>query len=147
MLYFFFSGSSNLGNSAGSHLKERTVVSDGNSSSSSLIQFTFEEDEEDSKQWMFCHVPGCSFWTSKSSRMERHKMCHAEPSELEVKRCYKCPDCHLKFYSLAKLLKHDRRKHTGIKDYECRICMAEVTDIQVHMRVSESSFSCLVFAK
>ena len=66
-------------------------------------------------------------------------MCHAEPSELEVKRCYKCPDCHLKFYSLAKLLKHDRRKHTGIKDYECRICMAEVTDIQVHMRVSESS--------
>ena len=69
--------------------------------------------------------------------MERHKLCHAEPSELEVKRYYKCPDCHLKFYSLAKLLKHDRRKHTGIKDYECRICSAEVTDIQVHMRVSE----------
>ena len=71
--------------------------------------------------------------------MERHKLCHAEPSELEVKRYYKCPDCHLKFYSLAKLLKHDRRKHTGIKDYECRICSAEVTDIQVHMRVSISA--------
>ena len=88
---------------------------------------------------MFCHVPGCSFWTSKSWRMERHKLCHSfETSPLDGgsnKRCYKCPDCHLKFFSLAKLLKHDRKKHTGVKDYECRICGAEVTDIQTHMRV------------
>ena len=68
--------------------------------------------------------------------MDRHKLCHDHPvSAFEIKKSYKCPDCHMKFYSLAKLLKHDRKKHTGIKEYECRICGAEVTDIQVHMRV------------
>ena len=34
------------------------------------------------------------------------------------------------------MLKHDRKVHTGVKDYECRVCEAEVTDIQIHMRVS-----------
>ena len=38
--------------------------------------------------------------------------------------------------SLPKLLRHDRKLHTGFKDYECKICEAEVTDIAVHMRVS-----------
>jgi hypothetical protein len=37
------------------------------------------------------------------------------------------------------MLKHDRKVHTGVKDYECRVCDAEVTDIQIHMRVSGSS--------
>jgi DNA-directed RNA polymerase subunit RPC12/RpoP len=36
------------------------------------------------------------------------------------------------------MLKHDRKFHTGEKDYECRICGAEVTDISVHMKVSNN---------
>jgi len=47
----------------------------------------------------------------------------------------KITDCGVKFFSLTKMLKHDRKKHTGVKDYECRLCGAEVTDIHVHMRV------------
>ena len=48
---------------------------------------------------------------------------------------YQCPECQLKICSLSKLLRHDRKFHTGFKDYECKICEAEVTDIAVHMRV------------
>ena len=70
--------------------------------------------------------------------MERHAKCHVKGG-----KHYKCPDCSLKFYSLAKMLKHDRKCHTGVKDYECRICDAEVTDIQVHMRVSEEKLEDL----
>ena len=41
-------------------------------------------------------------------------------------------------------LKHDRKFHTGVKDYECRVCEAEVTDIAVHMKVhvTEKEFVC-----
>ena len=41
-------------------------------------------------------------------------------------------------------LKHDRKFHTGVKDYECRVCEAEVTDIAVHMKVhvTEKEFTC-----
>ena len=53
---------------------------------------------------------------------------------------FKCPDCGDRFYSLAKMLKHDRKFHTGEKDYECRICGAEVTDISVHMKVRNPYF-------
>ena len=48
---------------------------------------------------------------------------------------YKCPDCRQHFTSLAKLLKHDRTAHTGVADYECRICDQEITDIKSHMKV------------
>ena len=64
--------------------------------------------------------------------MERHLTCHPNMFSKNLK----CPDCAMKFYSLAKMLKHDRKKHTGVKDYECRLCGAEVTEIQVHMKVS-----------
>ena len=43
---------------------------------------------------------------------------------------------------MAKMLKHDRKVHTGVKDYECRVCDAEVTDIQIHMRVSSQKSKC-----
>ena len=98
--------------------------------------------------------------------MERHSLFHAANS-----RHYRCPDCHgQRFYSLAKVgdcsvpcffrcfkprfhlllasnfkaLKHDRKFHTGVKDYECRVCEAEVTDIAVHMKVhvTEKEFAC-----
>ena len=70
--------------------------------------------------------------------MERHLTCHPNMFSKNLK----CPDCAMKFYSLAKMLKHDRKKHTGVKDYECRLCGAEVTEIQVHMKVSQCFGSC-----
>ena len=81
---------------------------------------------------MFCKERGCTFWTRKPERMARHEKCH-----LPDTKYYKCPDCKefTKFYSLAKMLKHDRKAHTGVQDYECRVCEAEVTDITVHMKV------------
>ena len=85
-------------------------------------------------EWLDCKVLGCPFWTNKKERMERHLTCHPHKFNKNL-RCPE-PDCGVKFYSLAKMLKHDRKKHTGVKDYECRICGAEVTEIQVHMKVS-----------
>jgi hypothetical protein len=84
-------------------------------------------------RWIYCQERGCSFWTRKPERMTRHFKCHVTDQ-----KHYQCPDCPLRFYSLAKMLKHDRKVHTGVKDYECRVCDAEVTDIQIHMRVSPS---------
>ena len=87
-------------------------------------------------QWIYCETRGCSFWTRKPERMIRHRQCHRPDTKY-----YKCPDCSLRFYSLAKMLKHDRKVHTGVKDYECRVCEAEVTDIQIHMRVRKFSYT------
>ena len=88
--------------------------------------------QREASEWLSCKVIGCPFWTNKKERMERHLTCHPNMFSKNLK----CPDCDMKFYSLAKMLKHDRKKHTGVKDYECRICGAEVTEIQVHMKVS-----------
>ena len=93
----------------------------------SSINFSLKTPDD---QWIYCQVRGCSFWTRKPERMVRHSQCHRPDTKY-----YKCPDCSLRFYSLAKMLKHDRKVHTGVKDYECRVCEAEVTDIQIHMRV------------
>ena len=92
------------------------------------ISIEYEADGD----WMFCKITGCSFWTRKKVRMDRHKLSHVPGDN----RVYQCPDCDLKMCSLPKLLRHDRKLHTGFKDYECKICEAEVTDIAVHMRVS-----------
>jgi hypothetical protein len=91
------------------------------------------EKETDGK-WMYCKVEGCHFWTRKKIRMTRHSNSHAQGEDNRL--IYECPDCKLKISSLPKLLRHDRKFHTGFKDYECKICEAEVTDISVHMRVS-----------
>ena len=109
------------------------IKSDVTNSSASALMTNFSLKTPDD-QWMYCEVRGCSFWTRKPERMERHRKCHRPDTKY-----YKCPDCSLRFYSLAKMLKHDRKVHTGVKDYECRVCEAEVTDIQIHMRVSRGS--------
>ena len=81
-----------------------------------------------SRNWLDCEVAGCPFWTNKRERMERHMTCH--PNKLS--KSLQCPDCGVEFRSLTKMLKHDRLEHTGVKDYECRICGVEVTDIMCH---------------
>ena len=91
------------------------------------------EKETDGK-WMYCKVKGCHFWTRKQIRMDRHEKSHVPGDD----KFYQCPECQLKICSLSKLLRHDRKFHTGFKDYECKICEAEVTDIAVHMRVSNA---------
>jgi len=99
-------------------------------SNTSNNKTSFKHSKIDDK-WLYCRERGCAFWTRKPERMIRHATCHVAEN-----KHYQCPDCPLRFYSLAKMLKHDRKVHTGVKDYECRVCDAEVTDIQIHMRVS-----------
>ncbi|XP_059083738.1 uncharacterized protein LOC131881010 [Tigriopus californicus] len=105
-------------------------------------QFTFAKEPQ--SQWMYCDIESCNFWTRKPERMKRHKLCHTSGHH----KNFECPDCGLRFYSLPKMLKHDRKKHTGIKDYECRLCGAEVSDIGVHMRVhyEPNSHPCKICA-
>ena len=81
--------------------------------------------------WVKCTFSSCSFLTMKPSRLSRHLQFHVSPGD----RFYQCPDCKFRFYSLHKALKHDRRTHTGVKEWECQVCLAEVTDLQVHMKV------------
>lgn len=98
------------------------------------------EPETDGK-WMYCKLKGCHFWTRKQVRMDRHKKSHIQGDD----KFYQCPECQLKICSLSKLLRHDRKFHTGFKDYECKICEAEVTDIAVHMRVRHLFLIFFVF--
>ena len=124
---------------------------------------SFTEEVETDGKWMYCTKADCNFWTRKPMRMHRHRLCH-----VAGEKTFACPDCGIRFHSLPKLLRHDRKVHTGdkvrknklgallslsssrlieipsLQDYECKICEAEVTDIAVHMRVS---FSALFFPK
>ena len=73
-----------------------------------------------------------------------NRLCHPPSGG----RALVCPDCGLAFANLGKFLRHDRREHTGEKDYECKICEAEVTDIAMHMRThkpqSQKDFTCSI---
>ena len=82
-------------------------------------------------KWYVCDSTGCGYWTSKPERMERHLKFHVPYS-----KHLKCPDCAKTLYTLAKALRHDRIEHTGVKDYECKYCGAEVIDLAIHLRVS-----------
>ncbi len=93
------------------------------------------------KRWLFCEFADCWFWTRKPDRMARHRRCHNSSGAGSSKK-YSCPDCNQRFQSLAKLLKHDRNSHTGVADYECRVCDQEVTDIKSHMKVSGGFSHC-----
>ena len=103
----------------------------------------FKIEPETDGKWLYCQIPGCPFWTRKQIRMERHEKSHIPGED----KFYQCPECKLKICSLSKLLRHDRKFHTGFKDYECKICEAEVTDIAVHMRVSPFWFMLKYRAK
>lgn len=92
-------------------------------------------------EWFKCDIcenNNLSFWTQSQDKLSRHKRYHLGPME----RHFQCPfpECGIKLYSLPKVLKHDRQKHNGPKDHECRICGAEVTDIAVHMKVDNTYF-------
>ena len=110
-------------------IREETLAIENKNSKFKVTRFNLKSPDD---KWMFCKERGCTFWTRKPERMDRHERCH-----LPDTKYYKCPDCKefTKFYSLAKMLKHDRKAHTGVQDYECRVCEAEVTDITVHMKV------------
>ena len=120
----------NKGSLTSEKISNEKISEKDSKSSRPNANITFET--ETNGEWMFCDVKGCSFWTRKKVRMARHKMSHVPGDN----RFYQCPDCGIRMCSLPKLLRHDRKLHTGFKDYECKICEAEVTDINVHMRVS-----------
>ena len=93
-------------------------------------KFSFEKERPGEDKWMYCPRVDCNFWTRKPHRMERHRLCHPPSGG----KALVCPDCGLAFPTLGKFLRHDRREHTGEKEYECKICDAEVTDIATHMK-------------
>ena len=102
----------------------------------------FREGEDGhANRWVNCRFPGCTFSTWKTYRMERHESMHVAGSKF-----FQCPDCPVRHASLSKILRHDRKFHTGEKDYECKICEAEVTDIVTHMKVRNLIFFLLTLS-
>ncbi len=96
-----------------------------------------EEDDPADGVWMHCERDGCDFYTRKAWKMDRHRLCHVDNGSSRLK----CVDCGEVFSSLPRMLRHDRKTHTREQAYECKICEAEVTDINVHMRVSRAPYS------
>jgi len=118
------------------HLLPETPPPEAKEASQVSAVKVVQEADADGVTWMHCPVSGCEFYTRKPWKMDRHRRCHAD--SVNSPRSFVCPDCGEKFNSLARFLRHDRREHTSEQDYECKICEAEVTDINVHMRVSSS---------
>ena len=88
-------------------------------------------------------------------------------------RALLCPDCGSKFFSLQKCLRcveeqswkvsqacwgtirlstttknwnffsHDRKQHTGVREWECTKCRAEVTDIKVTFKANSEKWYVL----
>ncbi|XP_023324460.1 zinc finger and SCAN domain-containing protein 10 [Eurytemora carolleeae] len=83
--------------------------------------------------WHVCEYPACNFKTIKPARLDRHAKFHTSRD-----RKYVCCDCGQQFVSLQKCLKHDRKLHTGVREWECPVCLIETTDILVHMKVHEN---------
>ena len=83
--------------------------------------------------WLRCDKPGCQFHTTKQARLARHTLFHMDRKD----RALLCPDCGSKFFSLQKCLSHDRKQHTGVREWECTACLAEVTDIKVQKTPSK----------
>ena len=54
------------------------------------------------------------------------------------------PGCAKHFFSLQKCLSHDRKCHTGVTEWQCRVCLKHVTDIKVHLKIhsEEKKFGC-----
>ena len=105
-------------------------------------KFSFERERPGEDKWMYCPRVECNFWTRKPHRMERHRLCHPASGG----RALVCPDCGAVFATLAKFLRHDRKEHTGEKEYECKICENEVTDISMHMKTHkvQKDFTCSI---
>ena len=118
-----------------------TATPDSQVDRSDKPKAVFFTDAKGSSMFHSCPIKGCSFWTRKMARMNRHNLSHIHGT-----RSFRCPDCAEVFTSLARMLRHDRKVHTGEKEYECKICEAEVTDISVHMKVhrTQKNFVCEV---
>ncbi len=97
---------------------------------------SFKNEPDSQCKWMHCERDNCDFYTRKPWKKERHDRMHVDKAEEAATHFrFRCVDCGERFSSLMRLKRHDRKEHTGEQDYECKICEAEVTDINVHMRV------------
>ena len=107
--------------------------------------------------WLLCSRSECPFYTSQPARLARHTSFHGDRSVqsdislsisilVRTDRMLICPekDCGKHFFSLQKCLSHDRKFHTGLTEWQCRLCFKHVTDIKVHFKIhsEERKYQC-----